>query len=183
MSLIFLYGPAGVGKLTVAREVQSLTGYRLFHNHLVVDLLLSVFEFGTPPFVALREEFWLSTLRHAAREDVSLIFTFAPENTVHPTFPTEAEAAVTSEGGRVMFVSLHCPEDELERRIADPSRKPFHKLQSAEQYRQLRDAGAFSFPKMRADLEIDTGVMTPKAAAQTIVAALAERQPPRSTDT
>jgi tRNA uridine 5-carbamoylmethylation protein Kti12 len=32
MKLIFLYGPPAVGKLTVAQELVTLTGYKLFHN-------------------------------------------------------------------------------------------------------------------------------------------------------
>src|SRR3712207_8263459 len=32
--LLFLHGPPAVGKLTVARRVAELTGWRLFHNHL-----------------------------------------------------------------------------------------------------------------------------------------------------
>jgi predicted kinase len=43
--LLLLYGRPAVGKLTVAREVAALTGGRLFHNHLTVNLALSVFEF------------------------------------------------------------------------------------------------------------------------------------------
>jgi replication-associated recombination protein RarA len=46
MKLLFLYGPPAVGKLTVAREVSALTGYRLFHNHLTVNLTLAVFDFA-----------------------------------------------------------------------------------------------------------------------------------------
>ncbi len=38
-TLVYLYGPPAVGKLTVATELQRLTGFRLFHNHLTVDAL------------------------------------------------------------------------------------------------------------------------------------------------
>ena len=41
MKLVVLHGPPAVGKLTVARELARLTGWRLFHNHLVVDALLA----------------------------------------------------------------------------------------------------------------------------------------------
>jgi hypothetical protein len=53
---------AASGELTVARELGRLTGLPVFHNHLVVDALLEVFEFGSPEFVALREQFWLAAL-------------------------------------------------------------------------------------------------------------------------
>lgn len=172
MWLVFLHGPPGVGKLTIGRELRAVTGFRLFHNHLVVDLLDTVFEFGSTPFIELREQLWLSIFREAARSGVSLIFTFAPERTVRAGFPAAAEAAVTSEGGRVLFVSLRCPEGELEQRLSEPSRAAFNKLKSVERYRELRDDGAFEFPPLRADLEIDTDSLSPILAAETIRARL-----------
>ena len=172
MWLLFLHGPPGSGKLTVARELETLTGFRLFHNHLAVDLLESVFEFGSLPFVDLREQLWLSVFRQAARTEVSLIFTFAPERTVRPAFPHAAESAIRSEGGRVLFVALRCPESELEHRLPEPSRSAFGKLRSVERYRELRDSGAFEFPPLRADIELDTGVLSPTEAAQLVRAGL-----------
>ena len=50
MNLVFIYGPPGVGKLTVAKELAGLTGYKLFHNHLSIDWVLPVFDFGSDPF-------------------------------------------------------------------------------------------------------------------------------------
>ena len=44
VKLIFVYGLPATGKLTVARELSSLTGYKVFHNHLVVDLLQSTID-------------------------------------------------------------------------------------------------------------------------------------------
>ena len=173
MWLVFLHGLPGCGKLTVGRELATLTGFRLFHNHLVVDLLQEVFEFGSAPFVELREQIWLSTFREAARNDVSLIFTFAPERTVRPGFPAAAESCVRSEGGRVLLVSLRCAEPELERRIAQPSRSSFGKLGSVSRYRELRDAGAFEFPPLPAHIELDTGSLAPVESARRIERQLA----------
>jgi GNAT superfamily N-acetyltransferase len=168
--LVFLHGPPGSGKLTVARELESLTGFRLFHNHLAVDLLEPIFEFGSPPFVDLREQLWLSVFRQAARSDVSLLFTFAPERTVRPEFPAVAESTVCSEGGRVLFVALRCAESDLERRLSDPSRAAYGKLRSPERYRELRDAGAFEFPPLRADIQLDIGALSPAEAAELVSA-------------
>jgi hypothetical protein len=84
MKLIFIYGMPAVGKLTVAQELAAITGYRLFHNHLVVDLLLTVFEFGGPQFVALREEFWLSVFHQAAHSDLSRNDLYLQPRVHHP---------------------------------------------------------------------------------------------------
>jgi hypothetical protein len=176
MWLVFLHGPPGCGKLTVGRALASLTGFKLFHNHLAVDLLHAVFEFGSPPFVELREQIWLSTFQAAARSGVSLVFTFAPERTVRIGFPAEVESCVRAEGGRVLFASLRCGEAELERRIEEPSRAAFTKLASAARYRELRDSGSFEFPALRADLELDTDALAPLESAQRIQTELSARR-------
>ena len=94
MRLTVLFGPPAVGKLTVARELVALTGAKLFHNHFVVDTLTSVFDFGSEPFVRLREQMWLDVFSAAAAEGQDLVFTFAPETTVQPGFVERARAAV-----------------------------------------------------------------------------------------
>jgi hypothetical protein len=173
MDLVFIHGPAAVGKLTVAQALAERTGLPLFHNHLVVDAVHAVFDFGSPPFRRLREMMWLAVFDEAARAGRSLIFTFAPENTVRPQFIDEAVRTVERAGGRVRFVQLTCPLDEQERRIDAPSRAAFGKLRSLETLRRLRAAGAQDVPPLPAEIAIDTGVTAPDAAARAIADALA----------
>src|SRR5262245_57197679 len=101
MDLVFLHGPPAVGKLTVARELARLTGFRLFHNHLTVDAVTAVFDFGTEPFITLREHIWLTVFAEAARHDVSLVFTFTPERTVRPSFVSATLESIGSARKRV----------------------------------------------------------------------------------
>jgi len=173
MRLIFIHGPPAVGKLTVARELAQLTGLPLFHNHLAVDVLTPLFEFGSPSFVKLRELIWLSVFQEAAKNDVSLIFTFAPERTVRPSFIQDTIATVEARGGVVRFVRLTCGAREIEQRLASPSRAEFGKLQSLDQYQTLTRAGAFDYPELPAVLTVDTGAVSPREAAVTIRAFLA----------
>ncbi len=168
MILVFIHGAPAVGKLTVARELATLTGLPLFHNHLTVDLVSSLFAFGTAPFIRLREQIWLAAFAEAARNDVSLIFTFNPERTVNKEFIQETIDSVESAGGRIVFVELTCSEEELERRMEEPSRKEFGKLASLKQYRSLKSDGAFEFPKLPNDILIDTTNQTPVDSAKLI---------------
>ena len=164
MKLIFLHGPPAVGKLTIGRELEALTGFGLFHNHLTVDLVSSLFLFGSEPFIRLREQVWLAAFAEAVRNDVSLIFTFAPEHTVRERFVQETIDLVVAGDGQVIFVQLTCSEEELDRRVEEASRKELGKLSSAEQYRSLREAGAFQFPKLPEGLSLDT---TSRSLAET----------------
>lgn len=175
MRLIFIYGLPATGKLTVARELASLTGYKLFHNHLVVDLLLSVFEFGSVPFVELREEIWLSVFEQSAQSNLpGLIFTFAPERTVRPEFIASAIDTIAGAGGRLDFVKLTCPMHELKRRLGDTSRRKHGKLISVCQFEQLFASGVFDEPAVpKPAITIDTSVAKPAEAAAQIQSALA----------
>jgi len=168
MMLVLIHGAPAVGKLTVARELSGLTGFPLFHNHLTVDLVSSLFAFGTPAFVSLREQIWLAAFAQAARNDLSLIFTFNPERTVNEEFIQKTIDRVEAAGGRVVFVELSCSEDELEKRIEQPSRKEFGKLSSVDQYRSLKSEGAFEFPKLPSGISIDTTNQSPATTAKII---------------
>ena len=167
MNLVFLHGGAASGKLTTARALERLLHYPVFHNHLVVDMLLPIFPFGSEPFVRLREQIWLTVFRDAALAQRSITFTFAPENTVPTGFPGRARDAVEQAGGRVCFVQLTVEEQEQEQRLANPSRSEFHKLVDLDTFRRLRlQAGPEQPP---ADLEIDTTTSPPDRSAQRII--------------
>jgi len=170
VDLVFIYGPAAAGKLTVAREVGKLTGWPVFHNHLVVDAVSTVFGFGTESFVRLRHEMWMAVFEEAAKIGRSLIFTFAPEKSVPPDFPDEVIAVIGKYGGRVLFVQLECPLEELENRMENASRAEFRKLRSVELWRTLRAEGSQEFPPLPdSGLTIDTSQVQPSDAAKRIV--------------
>ena len=180
MKLIFIYGPAASGKLTVARALSELTGLAVFHNHLVVDALLEKLPFGDPEFVRLREAMWMAAFETAAKAGTiagpageGMIFTFAPEPTVEPGFPERVSALIGAEGGEVKFVKLTLSDAEQERRIGDDSRREYRKLTSLDMLKRLRPAFRISEAAMPpADLAIDTGEMAPDTAARRIAAAL-----------
>jgi len=171
VKLIFLHGLPGVGKLTVARELAKLTGFRIFHNHLTVDLVGAVFEFGSRPFVELREKIWLEVFSQAASSNLSgLIFTFAFDRSVRGDFIENTLEVIGSADGEVLFVELRCSAEELERRIEDPSRGRFGKLNSVAWFRELEEKGAFADPGIPAGrLVLDTTKLSASDAAGRIV--------------
>ena len=172
MRLVFLYGQAASGKLTIARELAALTGFALFHNHLIVDAVAALFPFGSERFVQLREELWLRLFGEAAAAGQSLVFTFAPEPSVAVGFPERVQQLIERAGGEVHFVQLTVVAAEQERRLALPSREAFGKLRSVELLRQIREDCVACERAMPAPaLTIDTLSIDPARAA----AAIAER--------
>jgi len=167
VKLIFLYGPPAVGKLTVARELAALTGWRLFHNHLTVNLALALYDLGTPGFIALREQIWFDVFRRALADRLpELIFTFSPENTVPQRFIDGLFAEIAAGGGEVIPIALTASEVEIERRLAAESRHREGKLVDLELYRRVRAAGAFATPVIpNPRLRIDTAEVNPAEAA------------------
>jgi gluconate kinase len=172
MKLIFIWGPAASGKLTVARALSARTGITLFHNHLVVDALLERFQFGEPEFVRLREAMWMTVFETAARSGKSLAFTFQPEPTVAAGFADRVRAVVEEAGGDVKFVRLTVSRHEQEQRIGAGSRKAFRKVTSVELLRALRADFERSEAEMPpADVTIDTEAELPNSAANRIASA------------
>jgi hypothetical protein len=77
MKFVVIFGPPAVGKMTVGFELAKLTGFKLFHNHMTIDLVLNFFDFAKPQFHRLVGEFRQRIFEEVAAGDFSgLIFTF-----------------------------------------------------------------------------------------------------------
>jgi hypothetical protein len=98
----------------------------------------------------------------------SVTFTFAPEPTVQPGFPTRARAAVEAHGGRICFVRLVVSAAEQEPRIGAPSRAAFRRLTDLDTLRRMRRSH-HDGEQPPADLEIAADAHTPRRAAELIV--------------
>ncbi|HEX4823807.1 MAG TPA: AAA family ATPase [Candidatus Polarisedimenticolaceae bacterium] len=169
MRLVVLCGPPGVGKLTIARELAARSGYRLFHNHLMVDLLESLFEFGSKPFVELRERYWIELLGRAADEGIDgVVFTLAFDRTLSPDFIARLTELSRERRSDLSFIELSCAPDELERRILAPERAQHGKLNSVARYRELAASGAFVRPALpdRTVVIDTTGLSVAEAAGR-----------------
>ena len=172
-SVVFIHGPASAGKYTIGSLVGEKLGIPLFHNHLTVDLVKTLFEFGTEGFKNLRAAVWRESFKAACDAKQSFVFTFHPENSVDPSLMDELASLVRNAGGVVQYVELTCSDDAIAQRIGGGSRKKFGKLTDAAIYRDLKEIGAFEFPPFPAPLvTIDTESLAAEIAAERIVEAL-----------
>ncbi len=134
MKLVFIYGQPGVGKLTVAKELAKITGYKLFHNHLTADLAFLLFPFGTKECFDLADKLRLDLIEAAAKYNIKgMIFTFVygvkiSEENRDVAFVKKVVGIVRRHRGEILFAKLICDEKELRRRIRHPTRKAFQKL-------------------------------------------------------
>ena len=116
-TLLLVYGPPAVGKLTIAELVVRRTGFRLLHNHAVIDAVTPLFEFGEDGFFELVETIRRALYEAAAREGASVITTFgyAPEEEAK----VRGYAAIFRErGGDALFVQLTARRETLASRVA-----------------------------------------------------------------
>jgi hypothetical protein len=170
VKLIFIYGPPAAGKLTVAQELARLTGCKLFHNHLTVDLASAFFEFGTPAFGRYVEQLRFEGFEMAAREGVAgVIFTFCYALGSDDDFVQNVQAIVHKHGGEVCYVQLVCQRDELFRRVKAESRQKFGKIKDSDTLRHVMGQHELFKPiPFASNLSIDNTHLSAEEAAQHI---------------
>ncbi|MDO8609705.1 MAG: AAA family ATPase [bacterium] len=133
MKLIFIYGPPAVGKLTVAKILAEKTKFKLFHNHLTVDLVESIFTWGSPPFEYLNNQFRFEIFQKSVEEDINgIIFTYVYSHPEDLNFVNKVQKVIESLGGSVQFVQLIADKVELSKRVVHENRKEFNKVSSKE---------------------------------------------------
>lgn len=128
-ALVVIFGPPAVGKMTVAQELERISGFRLFHLHQVVDLVLEYFPYSIDPassyerlIVSYRRQFF----EEAARNGLNVIttagwrFDLPPEEDAVRSYIQPYQEC----GGRVCFVELQAPvETRLARSLTENRRR------------------------------------------------------------
>jgi hypothetical protein len=172
VKLIVIYGAPGVGKLTTASALATLTGFRLFHNHLSFNLVNAVFDFPTPPFARLAETVRLATFEAAAREKISgLVFTFCYVRPEDDPFVERMIEVVERHGGEPGFVRLSCDRATNEERVVGAERSGFGKITEVASLRRMLARWDFDSPiPFRPGLEIDNSALGADVVARRIAA-------------
>lgn len=177
MKLIFLYGSPAVGKLTVANEIAERTDFKVFHNHLSIDCIEPVFEFGSPSFFKLINLIRFETVAEAARAGQNLIYTFCYAKDLDDAHVETITKNVEENGGEVCFVLLTADKNELEKRVLEESRKKYGKAKTVEMMHYFFDTyDLFSPVPERESLIIDNTNLSAETAAKQIIEHFGLRQ-------
>ncbi len=76
MKFVLITGPQAVGKMTVWQELSKITGLKLLHNHMTIEVLTKIFDYDKNAFRKLNEEFRKAIFEeYSASNEKGLIFT------------------------------------------------------------------------------------------------------------
>lgn len=183
MKFVIIFGPPAVGKMTVGRELARLTGLKLFHNHMTIELALNFFDFGHPAFYRLVTDFRRRVFEEVAASDLrGLIFTYvwALELEAERAYIEQITGIFRARGADVYYVELHAELTERIRRNESESRlaeKPSKRDVESSRAHMLEDCRRH---KLNADddffytdnyLKLDNTDLPPDEAARRIVEA------------
>ncbi|WHY03106.1 AAA family ATPase [Neobacillus sp. DY30] len=125
MKFVLIFGPQAVGKMTVGQELAKITGLKLFHNHMTIELVTPIFDFGTKEGQRLVTMFRQEIFEAVAKSDLEgLIFTYVWAFD-HPSdweYIKNVCQIFESRGADVYFVELEADLNERLERNKSPHR-------------------------------------------------------------
>lgn len=131
MKFIVIYGPSGIGKESVGRELAKRNDWHIFPQHLAFDISCAVVGFGNNGFEKYQRKVCLDAFRVLIEKRVlGIVFTFcyvspASNYFIDGLFDLLKEFAIEAE-----FVRLSCDFDEHVRRVTSDGRRNTNKIQS-----------------------------------------------------
>ncbi len=117
MKFVLIFGPQAVGKMTVGQELARLTDFKLFHNHMTIDLVSHFFDYGTKEGKRLVCLFRQEIFEEVSKSNLSgLIFTYVWAFNMQSDwdYVKQVSQLFESRGGTVYYVEL---EADIEKRL------------------------------------------------------------------
>ncbi len=77
MKLLTIIGPQAVGKMTVGQELAKITGMKLFHNHMTIEMVSPIFSYGSEEGKRLVHSYRMQMFEEVVKSNLEgLIFTW-----------------------------------------------------------------------------------------------------------
>jgi len=119
MKFIIIFGPQAVGKMTVGQELEKITGLKLFHNHMTIELVSNFFSYSTIVGKRLSNLFREEIFKEVATSDIEgLIFTYLWYFDVKEDWDyiKNVEKIFKDRGVEIYYVELEASTEERMRR-------------------------------------------------------------------
>ncbi|MEM7128862.1 MAG: hypothetical protein AAF702_21185 [Chloroflexota bacterium] len=170
MKLIIIYGSEATGKLTIAKKLAEKTEFRLFHNHVSIDVAKVLFTFGMEGFSELVWDVRISVFEHAAKWNIpGLIFTWAYSHPDFLPYLERIQTAIDTYGGEIYYVYIHCSYEELKRRVIEADRADVGKINSVAELKRQRELKNHQPIPDTDSLMIDNTSLSPDAVIEKII--------------
>ena len=75
-NLMVITGPQAVGKMTVGQELSKITGYKLLHNHMTIEMVRLIFDYDRKSYRKMNELIRYEVFKEFAKSsEKGIIFT------------------------------------------------------------------------------------------------------------
>ncbi|GAB5392598.1 MAG: hypothetical protein Altm2KO_12840 [Alteromonas macleodii] len=174
MKFVMIFGPSGIGKETIARQLAAQKDWRVFPQHLAFDIASAVIGFGNDGFEKYQRDVCLNALKTLHSNKVTgVVFTFCYVSKASDYFMQGLLSLLDEMQVVGEFFRINCELEEHIARVTSNGRKNTNKIQTEEylrHYLQRFDFGE-SIPNARS-YALDTTSMTPEESANAIAAKL-----------
>ncbi len=183
MDLIYLHGAPASGKLTVAKELQLLTGATLFDNHASIDFAKTILEFGTKDFWELVHDTRMTVFAKVSQMEIPvMIFTTCYSHPEDLPLYEQITDTIIANGGKILPVFLECDVATREKRVDNVDRVTRKKISSVDGLRRFDDRNQIAPVPYPSCLHLRSDSYSPTEIAKEIVShyKLQEQRPTKA---
>ncbi len=170
MKIIILHGAPGAGKLTIAKSISEHNNFKILHNHLTVDLALSVYtDFGEDDFSDFVHELRMKVLNKALQRNVEgLILTICYNESIDRKYIDDILNLMKNQNGEIIPVFLNPSLEVLTKRVTSKDRENTFKITDPSiLIKMMEEYGVDPIPHS-STLTIDTSNMPVKEVREEI---------------
>ncbi len=175
--IIVLYGTMAVGKLTTGTLLAKKLGFKLTHNHLINNLVTSVFERGALETNQLLEKIRFEFYDFCARNNQNIIITHcyshdyvSPTGLSDPAYMQKLEKIFLKNKKNALFIHLQADNQEVLKRVTNNSRKKYKKLTDPAIMKEYLKKHDFrTSAPVKNNLVIKNSNLTPKETVNLII--------------